>query len=103
MGMARSVSPERQRAAFIQAGQREIARGGRPLYRVRRLHEHEWAVEGAAWITFEAARPAMARDLGSAILASVLDVTSDRFDVEIDDADVTTLTPPKRDGQVYGG
>ena len=101
--MARSVSPERQRAAFIKAGQREIARGTRPLYRVRRLHEHEWAVEEAAWITFEAARPSIARDLAHAMLASMLDVTSDRFDVEVDDADVTTLTPPKRDGQVYGG
>jgi len=100
--MAGRVSPERQRAAFIEAGQREIARGTRPLYRVRRLHEHDWTVEEAAWITFEAARPSIARDLAHAMLANVLDVTSDRFDVEVD-ADVTTLTPPMRDGQVYGG
>ena len=100
--MARSVSPERQRAAFVKAGQREIA-AAPPLYRVRRLHEHEWTVEEAAWITFEAASTNVARDLAHAMLASVLDVTSDRFDVEVDDADVTTLTPPKRDGQVYGG
>ena len=45
----------------------------------------------------------MARDLAHAMLASVLGVTSDTIDVEIDEADVTTLTPPKRDGQVYGG
>jgi glycine cleavage system aminomethyltransferase T len=101
--MARRVSPERQQAAFVQAGQREIARGTRPLYRVRRLHGHQWTVEEAVWITFEAASPSMARDLAHAMLASVLDVTSESFDVEIDDADVTTLTPPKRDGQVYGG
>jgi hypothetical protein len=101
--MARRVSPERQRAAFIQAGQREIAGGQRPLYRLRRIGQHDWTVEEATWVTFEAARPSIARALAHAILADVLDVASDSIDVEVDDADVTTLTPPKRDGQVYGG
>jgi hypothetical protein len=101
--MAGRLSPEQQRAAFIQAGRREIALGQRPLYRLRRVGQHDWTVEEATWITFEAARPTIARDLAHAMLATALDVTSDTIDVEVDDADVTTLTPPKRDGQVYGG
>ena len=101
--MTRRVSPERQRTTFIQAGQRAIARGERPLYRLGRVGQHGWAVEGAPWIAFEAGGTSMARDLAHAMLASMLGVTSDTIDVETDEADVTTLTPPKRDGQVYGG
>ena len=74
-----------------------------PSSKLASLSHHDWSVEGAAWISFEAARPTIARDLAHAMLATELEVTSDRFDVEVDDADVTTLTPPRRDGQVYGG
>ncbi len=100
--MTRRASPDRQRAAFIQGGQREIARGGRPHYRIRSSVDG-WALEGASGLTWPPMIRADALATARTAIAELLEVAPDRFDIEVDDADVTTLTPPKRDGQVYGG
>jgi hypothetical protein len=99
----RGASEDRREAAALRAGRRAIARGERPVYRLAAADDDAWRVDGATWLSVTAAGRRNALAEGRRIIAAWLDVTPDTFDVEISEADVSTITPPKADGQVFGG
>ena len=78
----RGISEPRQRAAFIQGGQQMIARGERPLYRLRSLQEGRWQVDGCPWLVLDAGSWREAVDAARATVAAMLVVEPDGFDVE---------------------
>jgi hypothetical protein len=99
---ARPAQPERQ-AKARQAGRRLIARGGRPAYRLGSAQDGRWAVESCEWLPEVAGTRATALTAATITIASWLGVDPAAIDVEIVEADTTSMTPPVVDGQVYGG
>ena len=79
--MARSVSEERKRAAALQASRQMIARGERPMYRLR-AQDGRWAVDALPWVTVSAIGRREALDVARAGIAAWLEVAPDAFDVE---------------------
>jgi hypothetical protein len=80
--MARHVSEERKRVAALQAGRQMIARGQRPLYRLR-AQDGRWTVDGMSWLTVTAASRTEAVNVARAAIAEWLDVPRQSFDIEI--------------------
>jgi len=79
--VARHVSEERQRAAALQAARRMIARGERPMYRLR-AQDGRWTVDAMSWLTVTAAGHSSALDAARAAIAEWLDVPPEAFDVK---------------------
>jgi hypothetical protein len=79
--MARHVSETRKQAAALQAGRQIIARGQRPLYRVR-ANDGRWAVDALTWLRLTAASRRDALAAARSAIAECLEVPEDAFDVE---------------------
>jgi len=80
----RGMSEARQRTQAIQGGQRVIAQGERPFYRVRMTEDGRWEVDACPWLVLDAASRTEALVAARAAMAIMLDVESDRFDVGTD-------------------
>jgi hypothetical protein len=78
--MARHVSEERKRAAALQAGRQMIARGERPLYRLR-AQDGGWTVEGLPWVTVTTTGRREALAAARAGIAEWLNVPPEAFDL----------------------
>jgi hypothetical protein len=76
----RGVSEERKRAAALQAGRQMIARGERPMYRLR-AEDGRWAVDALPWVTVTAAGRQEALDAARAAIGRWLEVAPDAFDL----------------------
>jgi hypothetical protein len=81
--MARHASEASRQAAALQAGRRSIARGERPLYRVRTAQDGSWSVEGCPWLSVTASDRRGARESATRAVADWLDVEPDAFEVEV--------------------
>lgn len=66
----------------LHAGRREIARGQRPLYRVRAGQDGRWTVEGCPSLSVTASDRRAALERTRTAVAEWLDVEPDAFDVE---------------------
>jgi hypothetical protein len=84
MTRARHVSEARRRDAATQGGRRMIARGDRPLYRVRMTEDGGWTIDGCPWLAGTAAGRREALAAAREAVAAMLDVAPDRFDVTSD-------------------
>jgi hypothetical protein len=72
--MARHASIDRQRHGSIQGAQRAIARGERPLYRLRPAEDGRRAIEGMSWVSVSAPTRDRALAAARAALAEMLEV-----------------------------
>jgi hypothetical protein len=90
------------RPRVVKAGRKAVLRGERPRYRVRLASR---TVDAMPWLEFDGRRPEEIAEAARRAIAAELRVRPHEVEVEPvkDDADVTTLTPGKRDGQLYGG
>jgi hypothetical protein len=77
----RGVSEATKEAAALQAGRRMIARGDRPVYRVR-SKDGGWSVDALPWLSVTAASRRDALDAGRAAIAEWLEVPPDAFDLQ---------------------
>ena len=59
-----------------------IARGERPMYRLRVSPDGSWTVDGLAWLYVAPVDRRKAPDAARATIAAWLDVAPDAFDVE---------------------
>jgi hypothetical protein len=72
---------ERQKAAAVQGGQRQIARGDRPTWRVEAAPGERWIVVGLEWLMLSARSRRAAVDEARLAIATLLEVAPDTFDV----------------------
>ena len=77
----RGMNEAQQREQAIQGGQRVIAQGERPFYRVRMTQDGRWEVDACPWLVLDAASRTEALVAARAAVAAMLDVGPDRFDV----------------------
>ena len=77
----RGMELERQKAAAIQGGQRQIARGDRPTWRIAPAQGDRWVVVGLEWLTLSARTRGAALDEARLAIAALLEVAPDAFDV----------------------
>ena len=77
----RGMELERQKAAAIQGGRRQVARGDRPTWRLSAAPGERWVIAGLEWLVLSsrARRPAL--DQARMAIATLLDVALDSFDV----------------------
>ena len=80
--MARGMSEARRRDAALAAGRRMIARGERPLHRLRPARDGRWRVDAMPWVTVAATGRREALDEARAAIAGWLEVDAETFDVE---------------------
>lgn len=80
--VARHVSEARRGDAALQAGRRLIARGERPLYRLRAAQDGDWTVGGYPWLSVAATGCREALTEARAVIAEWLEVPPEAFDVE---------------------
>ena len=77
----RAMELERQKAAAIQGGQRQIARGDRPMWRVTATPGERWLIVGLDWVALSARTRRAAMDEARIAIAALLEVPPDAFDV----------------------
>ncbi len=77
----RGMELERQKAAAIQGGQRQIARGDRPMWRITAAPGERWQIVGLEWIALAARTRHAAMDEARMAIAALLDVPPDSFDL----------------------
>jgi hypothetical protein len=77
----RGMQLERQKAAAIQGGQRQIARGDRPTWRIVAAPGERWVVTGLEWLNLSARSRRAAMDEARVAIAGMLEVPPDAFDV----------------------
>ena len=77
----RRMELERQKAAAIQGGRRQIARGDRPTWRLSAAPDERWIIVGLEWLALAARSRRAAMDEARLAIAALLEVTPDAFDV----------------------
>lgn len=77
----RGMALEQQKAAAIQGGQRQIARGDRPTWRLVAAPGERWVIVGLDWLTLSARPRRVALDEARLAIAALLEVPPDAFDV----------------------
>jgi len=77
----RGMELERQKAAAIQGGQRQIARGDRPTWRLTAGPDERWLIVGLEWVVLSARTRRAAMDEARIGIATLLDVPPGSFDV----------------------
>jgi len=80
----RGLSEASKRAAAIQASRRMIARGERPLYRVRTAPDRSYAIVGSPWLPVPAVGRREVLAAVRAVIAAELAVPADGFDVAME-------------------
>jgi hypothetical protein len=78
----RGASEVSRQAAALQAGQRAVARGERPLYRAGRAEDRSWTIEGCPWQSVTASDRRGALDGTRTAVAEWLEVGEDAIEVE---------------------
>lgn len=82
--MARGgVNSSAKEAAALRGGQQMVARGERPVYRVRLAPVGPWYVDGCPWLIIEATTAMDALAATRAAVAEWLGVDPNAFDVEV--------------------
>lgn len=77
----RGMDAQRQRAAAIQGGRRQIARGDRPTWRLATAPGERWVIVGLEWLTLSARTRKAGLDEARLAIAALLEVPPDAFDV----------------------
>jgi hypothetical protein len=77
----RGIDTERQKAAAIQGGQRQVARGDRPTWRLAAAPGDRWVIVGLDWLALSARTRRAALDEARLAIAALLEVPPDAFDV----------------------
>jgi hypothetical protein len=80
--MARRVSEAQKQASALQVARRMIARGDRPGYRLVAAQDGSWAVDGLPGVTVAADIKRTALTAARAVIAGVLEVDPESFDLE---------------------
>ena len=90
------------RRAVIKAGRRAVRKGLVPLFTV---HLESGTVREMPWLDFHGRRPDELAEAARRAIAAELGVRASQVMVELTDEqpDVTSITPPESDGQLYGG
>ena len=78
----RGMELERQKAAAIQGGQRQIARGDRPTWRLTPAPGERWVIVGLEWLAVSSRSRNAALDEARLAIAALLEVPPDSFDVQ---------------------
>ncbi len=80
----RGLSEASKREAAIQASTRMIARGERPLYRVRTALDGSYAIVGSPWLPVPVVGRRESLAAVRVVIAAELDVPADAFDVAME-------------------
>jgi hypothetical protein len=79
----RGLSVAQREASARQAAQRAVARGERPLYRVRMAQDGTWAVDWCPWLTLTATDRRGAAAAARAAVADWLEVDGSAVEVAV--------------------